>query len=169
MSLVINAETAVASIAGDIDEAHWLTWAEVLKEFAQLEQATVTVFYTSSGGDVELALGIYDRIKLFSKTCDKRVEIVANGTIASAATLILQAADVRMATEHTQWLIHAGESTAQSAQEKRHNERLDDTYNRIFANRTGLSLRRIKTLHSGESYLTTQEALKLNLIDGVLK
>lgn len=95
--------TKTLRLTGSVDEDMYIA---ALCGLDSLDSVTgqITIKLMSDGGDVNVARGIYDLIR----GCQNHVRIVCYGEVASAATIILQAADQRIMTPSSKIMIHAG-------------------------------------------------------------
>jgi ATP-dependent Clp protease protease subunit len=119
------------------------------------------VCLNSTGGDVLSGLAIFDAIKQL------QLDVVVYGSALSIAALILQAGRVRRMTPHSILMLHAlipdqeGSTPATL--------KLFETLVGIVSKRSGLNSETTRQLFAQETYLTAQEALALNLIDGIVE
>jgi ATP-dependent Clp protease, protease subunit len=163
----LDIEAGWARIAADVDRDGYIEWSYKLHLLSRYSRAErLTILFNSDGGDVYYGYAIYDLVRAVA--AQRPIDIIANGQCDSSATLILQAATRRLATANTYMLIHFGQETSESAEETAHNAESNKRWYRLFHERTGLSLRMVKKLHDGETYFTTERALKFNIIDEVL-
>ncbi|MFZ2038774.1 MAG: ATP-dependent Clp protease proteolytic subunit [Minisyncoccia bacterium] len=131
----------------------------------------ITVMISSHGGSHDLK--IYDFLSTYP---GKKVGFVLNYAQSAAAT-ILQACDVRIATEYSDILVHNGEKKAVA-----YDTFLDDTKTKefvegvradaqkrweILVKRTKMTLEEVKKLFAEDRNLSPGEALKLGLIDRI--
>lgn len=129
----------------------------------------ITIILNSSGGDEYHGWGIYDVIR--ASPC--RVTIKAVGQCMSMGTIILQAADVRLAYPNTSFLVHNGSvgfvgDAEKAISEAKEVERLIERMYEVYMEATGLSKAKIKAMCQKESYMGAKEALKIGLIDSII-
>lgn len=130
----------------------------------------IFVHLTSIGGEVTPALGIYDLIS----NSKNLVVIKCYGHVYSAATVILQASPVRLASEECRFLIHdiSGSVGHQKQQDLIYSTQeikyLSKRLVQIYKKHSKLSLKQISRFFKSETYLSTKEALQYSLIDGLL-
>jgi ATP-dependent protease ClpP protease subunit len=148
-----------AFICGEVNEEMHANFHEALTTLAD----PPTIIFSTHGGDVEIALGIFDLVRKKGN-----VTIVANGICASAGTLILQAASRRASTPSTQFLVHFGSESAESEAERKHNKTVEEYWLQLFHKRVGGHSRKIRKWHAGETFFNAQQALKEGLIDEVV-
>lgn len=129
----------------------------------------ITVKVNCGGGEVRQGLAIYDAIR----SCACPVVAVVYGQCASMAVAILQAADYRVMMPHATLMLHFGMESASGSQpneldtEVKEMRRLDQIYNRIIADRTGLSTKQTAELCAKTVYIDAKEAVKMKLADKV--
>lgn len=137
---------------------------EAFKEFSltmtKLERAKVKKVYIklmSDGGDAEVGLAFYDRIRL----SPLEVNITAYGLVGSAAALVFLAGDYRVMTPNSWLFVHEEETSGVDdrplSSAKRTLERLqevDDQYNRLMASRCDMSIADWEHCNQTEAYLS---------------
>lgn len=142
------------------------------------------IFYAgSAGGDVEYGFGMYDAIKLAKSP----VIFVGIGEVCSMLTIIMQAANLRLITENTYFLIHEGqicitesEPKIASSAVKSHRLTINKFYD-IYLSRCmnglffkGKNDRSIKNhlkkqlMKKGDWYLEAEEVVHYGFADGIL-
>lgn len=152
-------------ISGGVDNQLHQAFAFHLTEFNRLPSTEpITVNFSTYGGDVYYALAIYDLIKASRRP----VDIVANGPLMSAGTLIIQAARRRLATSGAYLLVHFGSESSDSQAQLKHWRELEKKWLSLFSERTEIGIRTVKKWHAGETYFSAEEALKVGLIDEVV-
>lgn len=136
-----------------------------------LSNKPITVLMDTYGGDINSGFAIYDLVHRMNRRV--RVDIMATGACMSMGVVILQAGRQRLATPHTNFMLHQlrgmneGE-LGELRDRHKHMERLQHTLDEILIGRSKLSAREIARLTDRrDSYITAQEALKLNLIDKI--
>lgn len=145
----------------------------ILKEFEGDRFERLRVNIRSSGGSVEEALLIYQTLCAL----EIKVETICHGYVASAATVIAQAGDVRKITNGTLYLVHrATASVDGNRDEIIHASNLlskaDEQVANIYAERSGKDVELFRELMGrgagrGE-WLSSKEALELGLCDEVV-
>jgi ATP-dependent Clp protease protease subunit len=155
-------------IAGDISLA---TYKRVAGELDELgDEEPVTLFLSSDGGDPDAALAIFDLLREF----DNHVNIHARGYNASAAILVLQAADRRIASTNSFFMLHRGTTNGGgdlSPDERMHQAKADlERFNhvdRLIYDRlkTGRSFAQFKSLMLKSASVSAADALGWGLID----
>jgi ATP-dependent protease ClpP protease subunit len=135
---------------------------------------TITVVMNNPGGDAYHMLGMYDRISC--SPCPIVVE--ASGYVMSAASIIIQAADVRRMHTHATMMIHHGtdgftghskDFQSRAKESKRLEEIMYNIYlKRIRQKNSKFSLRRLKEMMVYDRYIPSREAVELGLADEVI-
>lgn len=94
------------------DEISPIHSERVIKGLAILEtkpEEPIKIILNSPGGDVYQGLAIYDAIK--RSPC--HITIIATGQCMSAASIIIQAADIRKISKHCIMMVHDGYDSAE--------------------------------------------------------
>jgi ATP-dependent protease ClpP protease subunit len=90
-------------ISGEIDDRMYFYVYEAILRLIARGNPPVTIFITSSGGDIDIALQIFDLIHLYSGETTG----IVHGWAKSGAAIILQACDTRQITPGSYIKIHA--------------------------------------------------------------
>jgi ATP-dependent Clp protease protease subunit len=155
-----------------------------LKNLRLLEKESkpITIHMYTYGGDVTAGFMIYDAIK--NSPCN--IAIVLHGTCMSMGTIIMQAADIRIAMPHCCFMIHDGSisidgTNKQAEADVEFNKILRqqclDIYvqgckgGEVFQNSTETKIKKIiidKMDKKEDWYLTADEALKYGFVDQIL-
>ncbi len=135
---------------------------------------TITIVMNNPGGDAYHMFGMYDRIR--ASPCPITIE--ASGYVMSAASIILQAADMRRMHEHATMMIHHGSESFkghakdfQSAAKE--NERLQESMYGIYLERIRqkkpkFSKKNLKEMMKFDRYIPALEAVELGLADEII-
>lgn len=138
-----------------------------------IDALTVRINIRSRGGSVEDALLIYEAISALPA----RVETVCHGYVASAATIIAQAGDVRKVSTGTLYLVHRATMVVDgNSEEILHASALlgktDERIAQIYADRSGLPSEGFRELMSRDAgrgeWLSPEETLEVGLADEVI-
>ena len=131
-------------------------------------QPTVRLFIQSYGGDVFAGLSAMAHIR----TNRIPITTIADGMVASAATLILLGGTVRYIIPHSHILIHQ----LSTGFFGKHQDLLDESRNatnlmlslsKIYLTETTLGEKRIKKLMAKELDLTTDQCIKFGIVSGL--
>ena len=146
----------------------------LLGEIRELRANHVRVNIRSRGGSVEDALLIYEALRSLENAT---VETICHGYVASAATIIAQAGDVRKVTSDTLYLVHQATmsvdgNAGEIEQASRLLSKTDERIAALYASRSGKSSEEFNSLMqmnagAGE-WLTPQEVLAAGLADEVV-
>ncbi len=131
----------------------------------------ITLLINCPGGQDELCYGIYDAIM----ACSSHITGIVLGQGYSAASIILQACDLRVMSRNSLLLLHDGDLTIPS-----HNsdhlhsnmkvlELLLNKMYKAYARQSTLTVEEIKQLCKKETYLNPEEAMKYKLIDQIME
>ena len=106
---VVNREIYLHSYFADDDEPgvdyrSAITFEKNLRYLNLLSLDPILIHMHMPGGDWQDCLGIYDNIK----NSKSPICIVAYSKVESSSTVLLQAADLRILSQHTNFLIHYG-------------------------------------------------------------
>lgn len=165
----------IIDLGGEVDEemARYVREALVLL-YARAESTDVRVLITSKGGSVDYGLDIYDALRLYP---GKKTGIV-HGYAMSMGSLILQACDTRLCTEHAHVLIHhisrrsvsldTMRSRKKIEEEKQELEAQQQCLYKILSARTNKSIAEIRRCCVRDTPMTAKEALEFGLIDKVI-
>ena len=163
-------DTRDITFMGEVSEG---SVSEFFAQFRTLDSipGDIRVNMSSIGGDVDAGWAMHDLIRC----ANNKVTIVGYGYLYSMASLILQAADLRLVTPNCRIMFHNGsvdlgdqdpERLRQAAQAA-----CTDTlhYVRTIANRSGVSVRRLRRMTSRETYLNAIQAVNLGLVDQIIQ
>ncbi len=155
-------------LSGDVDEAMWIAFAKQISRVRPTQPIIVNI--TSDGGDWYYGIAIYDWLKLHPSEVTIRVW----GAAMSMATVILQAGDNRLIAPSAELMIHnvhgGKDGSIQDIEEEVSNlNRLRDKMYEIYAEKSGKSVAFWRKKCQKDYYLTAEEALKLGLVDGIIR
>jgi ATP-dependent protease ClpP protease subunit len=135
---------------------------------------TITIVMNNPGGDMYHMLGMYDRI--CSSTCP--IVIEASGQVMSAASIIMQAADIRRMHKHATMMIHRGKSESRGNADSMRNtaeelQRLENVMYSIYLEKIKIknpkfNRRDLKNIMKDDKFISAQEAVELGLADEVI-
>jgi ATP-dependent Clp protease, protease subunit len=165
----------IIDLAGDVnDDMAYYVREAIIRLLARNNPPDIEVKITSGGGDVVLGLDIYDMIRTYP---GKKIGKVMSHA-KSMAVVLLQACDERVAFRHSHILIHhisrksvnldQLRSKKKMHEIRKESERDQDRINEILSHRTGKSKEIIRKKCEKEVDMTTEEALKLGLIDKII-
>jgi len=133
----------------------------------------VVVIINSRGGVTSAGLDIFDILDTYP---GHKTAVVYSSAL-SCASIILQACDERLCARHAEIKIHdvAMELSLTIARNEhkfamwtKEREKTQAKIDRIFCERTGLPMKRIRALSEKNKLLAPTEALRYNLIDRIL-
>lgn len=134
----------------------------------------ITIQMNNPGGEVVHGMAIYDAIRL----CQNHVTVIVYGRAMSMGSIILQAADERIMTENSKFMIHYG-YFGLSDHQKTVYQWVDES-RKYDSWMEGMYLERIKEKHplfthgelekmlNFDTILTAQETVELGLADRVI-
>lgn len=138
-----------------------LAMAANIKSFlAAAAESDVVLEVNSPGGSVTDAMAIYNMLK----NHQGRVVAVVDGIAASAATVVLMAADEIVMAEHSMLMVHNPWLLVEGDADelRKHAETLDKATAelvQIYATRTGRSAEEISEMLKAETWMTAEEAV----------
>jgi ATP-dependent protease ClpP protease subunit len=141
----------VGSIAKETGEMISYVMAQILLK----DVKNICFMLSSSGGDGDLALEMYDAIRLFP--CEKNV--IVCGHAHSAAAVLLLAFDKRYATENSSFVVHHGKRDVKVL------DLLDDERVATFVKRARLEEARFTKVFRNRTKMNDEEILMLNKAD----
>jgi ATP-dependent Clp protease protease subunit len=140
---------------------------------AKDKKRPISMQMNTPGGSVSSGLAIYDAI-MRKRAQGTPIDILVQGVSMSMGVIILQAARERLATPHSQFLLHEvsyGSRGHMSAQEDELEvaRKLQEQLDKIILDRSGISPQKLKEMTKRrDTNISAQEALELNLIDGII-
>jgi len=139
---------------------------DLMDQLRGFDGSIIEVPINSYGGEIFEGLAIYNTLK--GRREKVRVKII--GYAMSMGTVIAMAGDEVIMPENSFFMIHNPWTIAMGdyqdlAQESEFLEVLANELALIYANRTGLSLARIREMMDAETWLTAPEALELGFVD----
>lgn len=165
-------EKRIISIDSDIDTentSQWISKISLLDLKCKAKKLPIILLVNSYGGDAYAALGMVDVIK--NSVCP--IYTVCIGTAQSAGALILAAGTKRFSTKNSRIMLHqhvnyeAELTRAEMEIVHAESERLHKQMVSIWMELTGLTKARVEKLLNKDTYLTTEEAKKLHIIDEI--
>ena len=128
----------------------------------------VKVHINSNGGDAYQGIGIYNLLK----DHPARVVTVVDGIAASAAGLLMMAADWITMPKNASWMIHEPQMAMRGTVNELRQmadvlDNLNDQVADIYADRTGISKDEILAMMAAETWLTGQKAMEMGIINQV--
>jgi ATP-dependent Clp protease protease subunit len=162
-------------ITGVINSEVQYYLTRILSYLAEDSRKPINIILNTPGGLVADGLAIYDLLKSITGVRKTPIHIVATGQCMSMGAIILQAATKRYATRHCAIGLHelsaaniGSYSKLEETQEEIRKTQL--TLDSIITGRTGMTRKKLKGLiERREAVLSPEEALELNLIDGVIE
>lgn len=166
----IDVENRIIYVAGDTTQDQFVQFEKNLRFLTDLDDtSTITITIISDGGDWYSGQAFYDAIR----ECKTEIITVASGSVASAATLIFLAGDIRLAHEHVTFLVHdvthtseakATDVEAELKEVKRQGHIMWD----LYAKHTNKSKSYWKKKCVGEYYMSAEEAVNIGFADRII-
>lgn len=162
-------------IVGDINHEAYLQFTKRMCLLEGKGSQRIHIVLSSPGGDAQVALAFYDRIRL--SPCP--VTITATGLVASAAALILVAPKAikdRSMTENS-WLMVHDDNLMDTATNLRVHAavryvkqlvKFENQWNKLMADNTKLKEDEWDGLHKKETYLNATECVRLGVVGEII-
>lgn len=158
-------------VVGDIDHLAFKKFSRLLTRMEDTANDPIHIVLMSDGGDPDVALAFYDRIKL--SPC--RISITGIGLVASAASLILVAAKERGMTRNSRLMLHEtilgglGDlSLSQLEKESKELAKFEKHWCKLMAESTKGTKEFWQKIHSKETYLSPEDCLELGIIEEIV-
>ena len=170
VALSYNEDSREIYIFGSIDNAVASQVISAIGQFETEGRGNIGLVMCSSGGTEASGWAIYDAL------CLSKCKIIGRcyGECMSIAMLVLQGCDSRLVSPNTRLMVHNGTidlgSTSQDkiSNVNREIETMTRMYYEKLAEKSELTVDRIKKLCDNETFMSAEEALKYGLIDGIL-
>lgn len=141
---------------------------EVVKDFLRdlnnTDAANIRITLCTEGGDHHYMLACYDAIRL----CADHVTIVGTGCVLSAGAFIMQAADRRLLTRETRWMMHYGSGSVDKDFLEVSKRYEDVLYGRVLEKNKDFPQKKFNKMMRDSEHLSALEALELGLVDEVI-
>jgi ATP-dependent Clp protease, protease subunit len=146
--------------------------AQLLFLEAQGKDKDITIYVNTPGGSVTAGLAIYDTMQYVKS--DVSTICVGQAYSMGAVLLAAGAKGKRMALPNSEVLLHQvmGGAEGQASDVKIRAEHIlqtRDRLNKVLANHTGQSLKKIETDTDRDNFLTAEQAVKYGLIDKIIR
>ncbi len=146
--------------------------AQLLFLDSENSEKDIKIYINSPGGSVVSGLAIYDTMRIIKSP----VSTICMGQAASMGAFLLAGGDKgkRFALPNSEILIHQvmGGAEGQATDIKIHAENIlktKDRLNKILAENTGQTIKKITNDTERDYYMTAEEALEYGVIDGIIK
>lgn len=146
----------------------------ILDSTAPTGDKPITIIMNNPGGDEYHGMAIYDAIK----ACKNHVTIVVFGMAMSMGSIILQAADKRVMSPNSRFMIHYGtwgindhpKIVYKWAEEgKKLDSWMEQLYlEKIKQKNPDFTLKKVQDMCNFDTFLNAEECLKLGFIDEIL-
>lgn len=162
--VLVNTREIIA--VGEIDNDFY---TKLVKNILLLkDKKDFTIYLNSPGGEVHLAVGIFDLIE----SLQARVTIVVLGEACSAASYILQAADVRLISKTSLLMMHNWNCTIDSSASNAKNyiKIADKVFDKIittYVERSFVTNKQFRSKITQDWFLIAEEAVELGFADGI--
>lgn len=140
-----------------------------LLELDAAEEKPIGILIHSFGGDVLAGYSLFDLIS----GCRSHVTTVVCGAACSAASFFMQAADERVITPNSWLMLHDGFYSMSDMKKKDAMETIrvykewSDQFARVYMEKMGLSLSRVKKILENDKWIGAKEAIEMKLVDRI--
>ena len=178
IEFAVDVEDSVIYIIGEIEDFglydFMVRCRAIIKNREEGDSSPINVIIDSVGGDVYEMFGIIDYIESLEKNSNIKVNTICRGKAMSAAAMILACGtDKRLASKRSTIMIHegssmqAGKSSDLKAAHK-YNAHLEDMANAILGEKTIKDKKFWSEQTKTDLYLSSKDAQKLGVIDGII-
>ena len=162
--VLVNTREIVA--VGNIDNEFYI---KLVKNILLLkDKKDITIYLNSPGGDVSLAVGLYDLIQ----SLDCEVTIIILGEASSAASFLLQAADNRLVSKNSTLMMHDWSCAIHESASNIKNlvsiaDKIFDNMIDIYLSKSSMTKKQFRSKIKTDWYLTAEESVSLGFADGI--
>lgn len=154
--------------------------ASMGQEFVDLYKSTlkyepITLYLCSPGGSVYHGFGIYDFIKMINAKGKQQIRIIVNGFIASMATIICLAAEDRVCTPNSSFMIHSiSDWNIGKLEDLRDNlaeaERLAKILSKVYTDNTTITNKQLKEIDKRKKdwWFDANTAVEIGLVKSII-
>ena len=178
IEFAVDVEDSVVYIVGEIEDFglydFMVRCRAIIKNREEGDSSPINVIIDSVGGDVYEMFGIIDYIESLERNSDIKVNTICRGKAMSAAAMILACGTgKRLASKRSTIMIHegssmqAGKSSDLKAAHK-YNAHLEDMANAILGEKTIKDKKYWSEQTKTDLYLSSKDAQKLGVIDGII-
>lgn len=164
----LNRKTREVYLIGPVDGDTARTVVPAIRELDR-KPGPIHLIIMSPGGSEGIGWAIYDTLQMTTN----QVIGHAVGECQSIAALILQGCHLRLMTKNCRFMVHNGSVTLDVTvtQMRSYGEEimhLTDRYYEALAERSGMSLKKVRKLCDRETFLSAEQCLELGFVDGIL-
>jgi ATP-dependent Clp protease protease subunit len=178
IEFAVDVEDSVVYIVGEIEDFglydFMVRCRAIIKNREDGDDSPINVIIDSVGGDVYEMFGIIDYIESLERNSNIKVNTICRGKAMSAAAMILACGTgKRLASKRSTIMIHegssmqAGKSSDLKAAHK-YNAHLEDMANSILGEKTTKDKKFWSEQTKTDLYLSSKDAQKLGVIDGII-
>ena len=159
-------------LSGEIDDGMSNSIVAQLLYLDGINHDDISIYINSPGGSITSGMAIYDTMNFIQS----KVSTICIGLAASMAAFLLSSGEFgkRFILENAEVMIHQplGGAQGQATEIKIAAERilkLKSKLNKILANNTGKSLKKIERDTERDFFMNAKEALEYGIVDDILK
>ena len=178
IEFAVDVDDSIVYVIGEIEDFglydFMVRCRAILRNREEGDESPINVVIDSVGGDVYEMFGIIDYIESLEKNSNIKVNTICRGKAMSAAAMILACGTgKRLASKRSTIMIHegssmqAGKSSDLKAAHK-YNAHLEDMANSILGEKTIKDKKFWSEQTKTDLYLSSKDAQKLGVIDGII-
>lgn len=166
----VDTETRTLYLTGGLERSQLYRFIAIFNVLDSTD-GDINIVLMSEGGDEIGGLALYDTIR----NSRNQVIIRGYGEVASIATLIMQAGDMRILSPECRVMIHNGILVFQESYSTDNVEELakemqitNNRYQKLLSMRSKQPIKKVKKWCEEETWFSAHEAVRLGFADGVL-
>lgn len=146
---------------------------EIVNSFKKADDRVVHLHIQSEGGCLFSGVGMFDWLTLMKDVLDFGLNCYGMGLVASAASIIYMAGDVRMCGENSYFLIHALSTMSistgfeESKQNLKNNEKIMNQLTRFYTEHTTITEKMLGKCMKKDIYMTYTQCVKFGIDNSV--
>ena len=165
-------QSRIIYLTGEFDEDQS---KDVIEQLFELECENISkdiLFYIDSyGGDIDSFLSIHDAFGLLR--CPVATVCIGKAMSCGAMLLMSGTQGKRFITPNARVMTHqlwgaAAGSLSEMETNVKEARRLQDTLDQIFCEKTGMTIKQVKTLTGVEQYLTPKQSVENHIVDWII-
>ena len=170
--VLLYGEIIVDEWASMFEEDEWIISGRQFREKLNAVEGDVTVRINSPGGDLWEASAMQNAL-IERRNAGDTVNVIVDGLAASAATVVMLAAEKIAAAPVSTFMLHQAHILAVGTSDDLFKMAeflvdMDEVTMKQYAERMGMDLAKVKEMCEEETWMAADEALAIGLIDEVI-